>query len=487
MPRSTTAPPRVAYVMSRFPKLTETFVLYEMLALEATGVAVEIFPLLRHRTSVRHPEADRLVERARFAPFLSPRVLVANLAMLRRDPGRYLRVWWEVLSGTWGSANFFLGALGILPKSVFFAREMEKLGVQHVHAHFANHPAVAALIVHRLTGIPWSFTAHGSDLHVERRMLEAKVRAAAFVVTVSGYNRELIAAECGDDVRSRVHVVHCGVDAERFATRRTPRDDGRFRVTCVASLEPVKGHRFLVEACRLLRDRGVRFECELIGDGPLRRDIEARVRRARLDRCIWIRGRLPRPDVIRALRDTDAAVQASHPTPAGKREGIPVALMEAMASEVPVVASAVSGIPELVENGRTGILVPPGDPAALADALERLAGDARLRRRLGRAARAKVRREFDLHRSARRILDLVAAAGGFRTDRGGSPRGRPRPAAGVRPSLPEAGPARACREPATSDHVHDAEPSTIRRHGSGRGRTEHRGEIRSRRSFRPDE
>ena len=180
---------RVAYIMSRFPKITETFVFYEILTMDSMGIAVDVYPLLRERQPVAHPEVQAWVRRARFQPFISLPILRAHAHFLRRAPARYGKVLYEVLRQTWGSPNFFVGALGIFPKAVRFAFEMQARGTTHVHAHFATHPAVAALIVHRLTGIPFSFTAHGSDLHVDRRMLDIKVAASAFAVTVSTYNK----------------------------------------------------------------------------------------------------------------------------------------------------------------------------------------------------------------------------------------------------------------------------------------------------------
>jgi glycosyltransferase involved in cell wall biosynthesis len=285
---------------------------------------------------------------------------------------------------------------------------MREAGVTHVHAHFATHPALAAFIVHRLTGIPFSFTAHGSDLHVDRRMLDAKVEAARFAVAVSEFNREVIVRECGEHVRDKVHVVHCGVDPDVFAppARAARPADHPFRVVCVASFEEVKGHKYLVEALRLLHDDGVDLECHLVGDGPLRGDIEARVTTARLGGVVVFHGGLPRPGVVRLLGEADAAVLASHPTREGKREGIPVALMEAMACGVPVVATSISGIPELVRHEESGILVPSGDVTALARALGRLARDADLRSRLGEAGRAWVRSRFNLERNTRQLLEL---------------------------------------------------------------------------------
>jgi glycosyltransferase involved in cell wall biosynthesis len=407
-----TAPLRVAYVMSRFPKITETFVLYEMVALERMGAAVELFPLVHEHGGPRHPEARTLEERAHYLPFLSWRIVAANLARLRASPRKYLALWWEVLSGTWGSANFLLGAIAILPKTVLMANRLQQLGVSHVHAHFASHPALAALVLHRMTGIPFSFTAHGSDLHVERRMLRAKVRASAFAVTVSAYNRDLMMEECGGEAGDKILVIHCGTDSASAFSRKEPRraDDGVFHIACVASLEEVKGHRFLLDACCLLKERGLRFRCDLVGEGPLRANIVRRVADLGLQDRVRLHGALPRPEVARVLADADAAVLASYPTRSGKREGIPVALMEAMAIGLPVVASGLSGIPELVEHERTGLLVAPGDPWALAEALACLARDATLRTRLGEAARAKVAEEFEIRRNARALFEATLAA-----------------------------------------------------------------------------
>jgi glycosyltransferase involved in cell wall biosynthesis len=401
--------------MSWFPKITETFVLYEMKALEELGARVEVFPLHRQPRGPRHPEAAAYENRAHFTSVASWDVVRANARCLARDPGLYARTWWEMLSGTWGSMKFFFGALAYFPKCVAFAERIEALGVDHVHAHFASHPALAALVVHRLTGVPYSFTAHGSDLHVDRTMLGAKVASAAFVVAISRYNLEVIVQECGEHAREKLVVIHCGTDPSVFdarseagADRRDGTDGGRsLRIACVASLEEVKGHRFLIEACRLLADRGVDVRLDLAGGGALRRDVEQHIAKLDLGDRVTVHGPLSRPDVGRLLAAADVAVLASHPTRSGRREGIPVALMEAMMSGLPVVASALSGIPELVEDGRTGFLVPSGDPRALAERLERLVGEPELRRRMGAAGRAKVAAEFDIHACAGLLLEEI--------------------------------------------------------------------------------
>jgi glycosyltransferase involved in cell wall biosynthesis len=396
--------PRVAYIMSRFPKLTETFILYEMLALEEQGIQVELYPLLRERTTVMHPEAVAMVERAHFQPFISWPIVRAQLRYLRRKPGAYLSTLWSLLRGTIGSLNFFVGALGIFPKTVYFAELMEAEGIQHVHAHFANHPAAAAFIIHRLAGIPYSFTAHGSDLHVDRHMLREKVAEAAFVVPISSYNRELIVEECGEQFRDKVVVIHCGVDTQVFQPV-VRASTGSLTILCTGTLHEVKGQTYLIEACRLLHERGVAFTCNFVGDGPDHQMLAEQIAKAGLSEHVHLLGRRTREEVAALLQAADVVVAPSVPTKEGKREGIPVVLMEAMGSGVPVVASGISGIPELVEHERSGLLTPPNDAQAIAAALERLQRDPVLRRSLGEAGREKVLRDFDLTTNAAALVE----------------------------------------------------------------------------------
>lgn len=397
---------RVAYLMSRFPKLTETFVLYEIAAVERTGVEVEIYPLLRQREAVSHAEAERLVERARFHPFLSWRILYANLYFLLWHPAVYVKTWWEVLSGTWGSWNFFFGGAAILPKCVRFAYEMQRQRIRHVHAHFASHPTVAALVIHRLTGIPFSFTAHGSDLHVDRRMLDQKIDSAAFVVAIAEFNKDLMIAKCGESVRDKVRVIHCGVDPTVFAQDTTRGRTVGARILCVASFYEVKGHRYLLQACRLLSQQGLQFECHLIGTGPLQRELEQRIAELDLQGRVILCGERTRSEIIEMLAQADLLVLASAPTESGQREGIPVALMEAMAAGLPVIASLTGGIPELIEDGETGFLVAPRDVTGLAQALETLINDPVLRERMGTRGRKRVLRDFNLERNATELAGL---------------------------------------------------------------------------------
>ena len=407
--------------MSRFPKLTETFVLFEMLAVERAGVAIELYPLLRERTTTMHPEAAPLVARARYLPFLSWSIVKSQLWFLRHRPRRYVGTIVAIVRGTWSSPNFLIGGLGILPKVAHAARMMRAQGIDHVHCHFANHPAMAGYIIHRLVGLPFSFTAHGSDLHVDRHMLCEKVAAARFVVAISEDNRRVIEATCSG-AAGRVEVIHCGVDTSVFQPADRPSDNDAvpaatreqqerpLEILAIGTLHEVKGQSVLVDSVQILQARGVAARARLVGDGADRSMLEGRIAAADLDGRVQLLGTRTRDQIVELLGSTDVLVAASVPTRAGKREGIPVVLMEAMASGVPVVASRLSGIPEIVHDGENGRLFPPGDPGALADVLSELARDLALRDRFGRAARETVLRDFDVDANAGRLIETIRAA-----------------------------------------------------------------------------
>ena len=420
---------RVGYILSRFPKLTETFILFEMIGVEKQGIDIELFPLLRVKESaihpegasiwkkllerlspangkiLMHPEAVRFVERAHYLPFFSWPIFKAQIHTLLRRPGKYFGALWALVRSNWGSSNYLAGALSIFPKTVLIAKWMEENSIDHVHAHFANHPAAAAFIIHQLTGIPYSFTAHGADLQVDQHMLIEKVRDAAFVVTISNYNQNFILEKCGEQYRDKVVVIHCGVDTQHFNPGDLSDKDGIFKILCIGTLYEVKGQTYLIEACQILKEKGIAFRCDLVGDGPFRQKLEQQVLEFGLKNEVIFHGQQTRQRISEMLNQANVLVVPSIPTSSGRREGIPVVLMEAMSSAVAVVASGISGIPELVEDGVGGILVPPRDPEALARALQSLSIDPKLGRRLGKAGRKKVLAEFDLEKNAAELTD----------------------------------------------------------------------------------
>ncbi len=398
---------RIAYIVSRFPKTTETFILYEVLELQSQGAKVTVHPLLPRGHELAHPGSADI-------PVVYPRawpMLAAQAYWLTRSPGRYARAWFRAVAGNWRSWKFSIRAPYVMLMAAWYARIFVSQHVDHVHAHWATFPALAAYLVNRLTDVPFSFTAHAHDLFVDTTMLSEKMEAADFVVTISEYNRKMMEAHSR---RTRIAVIGCGIDLEVFRvaprpTHETPQRNRPLRLITVASLQPQKGHRFALEALRGLIDAGVQASYDVVGDGEEGAAVAAQVDRLGLGRHVPLLGAQSRDRVVELLAGADVYLQPSVPLASGKQEGIPVAIMEAMAMQLPVVATRISGIPELVVDGRSGIVVPPGDVAALVSAITRLANDASLRQQLGVAASVEVRRKHDLPTNVRRLRELIVS------------------------------------------------------------------------------
>ena len=399
---------RVAYVVSRFPHVSETFIVRELNAVSASEeIDVELFSLFAPVDPTVHPSAERWVAGLHRG---GRRRALAGLAFwLRRRPVRTLSCVAAIVRAFRRRPALLARSLVAFAIGAGHAASIRRLRIEHVHAHFASYPALAAWTIWRLTGVGYSFTAHAHDIYVDRSFLARLLRDARFAVPISDYNRRLM--ERYDAAGTPLHVVHCGVDPDRYAyAPRTPPAAGPVRVLCVASLQEYKGHRFLLDA---LARGGVdldRVELDLVGRGELRGELEARAARLGLGDRVRFHGGLTEPEVAALLARADVFVLPSIVVRrTGFMEGIPVSLMEAMAVGVPVVTTRISGIPELVRDGVTGLLVEPEDPAALAAAICRVIGEGEaLGPRLD-AARALVEAQFDLRASGLAMGSLIAA------------------------------------------------------------------------------
>jgi glycosyltransferase involved in cell wall biosynthesis len=421
---------KLAYVLGTFPALTETFILGEIEALRAVGHEPALFALRRPRGQVDRTQGADLVARTRYGESW-PRgeLWRANRAALRRAPGRYLRTLAAVVAGTALNPVYCLKSLGIFPVAVAFAEQMRELGIEHVHAHWANYPATAAYVVARLLDIPYSFTAHVYDATLIRSLLREKVRRAAFVVTCNEWIRRRIASLVPES-GAKVMINYHGATLDRFVPNGHGAPRRRPQIVSCGSLYPRKGFQVLLEACRALRDRGVEFDCTIIGEGPLRPRLERFIARHALGDLVRLAGGLPQGEVIDHYRRADLFVLpcvtdylgwdeiASDPIlllavgPAipfrPLTDGIPNVLVEAMAMKLPVVSTYVAGVPELVQDGHNGLLVPEKDAAALTDAIQRLLADAGLRRRLGERGRETVLRRFDRSKNIRELVNVFS-------------------------------------------------------------------------------
>lgn len=402
----------VAVVLSRFPSVTETFILREVMEMERQGQPVRLVPLLREEPPVVHDDARPWVERALYTPFISLPILRSNLVAALRQPGRYFGLLLRLVASSLTSPRFLLATVAYFPKSIHLAGLLDKEGICHVHAQFGSHPATAALVIASFSRASYSVTLHAHDLFMRnyRPFLETKLRRAAFVRVISHFNKRKVASLYPQIEPEKVHVVHVGIPTAEYAARDDDQSEPQSPATwllSVAALRHYKGLSVLVDACARLRDDGVSFRADVVGDGPMRAELERRIARAGLGRQLRLLGPLPQDKVSTLLRRRPIFVLPSVIARGGWMDGIPVALMEAMAAGAPVIASRLSGIPELVEDGRTGLLVEPGDADGLAAAISRLALDRRLAGRLGSQGREKVGAEFELESCTRQLLELM--------------------------------------------------------------------------------
>ncbi len=394
---------RVGYIVSRFPTDAETFILRELNAVDALPeMDLSLFSLYRPAEPFVHPAAERWT-RTPHRPS-AWRALTACAYWLVRRPLRVLSSAAAVVAGSVRRPATLARALVTLPLAAEHARRAAADGVEHLHAHFATYPALAAWLCHRLTDVPYSFTAHAHDIFVDTTFLARKIHDARFVVAISEYNRGVLSA-FGGDRDTPVHVVHCGIEPDAYRFRpRLPPAEGPVRALCVASLQEHKGHEVLLRA---LAGNGEleRVGLDLVG-GRDPRPLEALARELGLAERVRFLGGLPEHEVARLLDEADLFVLPSRVARDGQMEGIPVALMEAMASGLVVVASRLSGIPELVEDGRSGVLAEPGDPDSLRAALDRALSGGGIDPTAGREL---VEREFAVQRIATQLAELFRA------------------------------------------------------------------------------
>lgn len=427
---------RIAYVIPAWPPLTsQPFVVNEMVEVQDAGHALVVLPLYPGEAGgVQHGTFARLRPSSVLpAPLVDAGTVGLALRVLARHPWRVLRT----LAGAhraagrspWAHARL----LAVTPKALAAAHRLRALGVEHLHAHFAMQTADTAAIAGAVAGIPFSFTAHAYDIYSthprwRNATLGWKLRHAARAFTVSDYARDLLRAMLPAADRERVQTAYVGIPTELFRAEPPAPDDGTLRLVCVARFQEKKGLDTLIDACAVLRERGCRFTLRIFGDGPLRPALEAQIARHEIADLVLLGQPIPQEEVAKEMRACHLFVMPCRRDHNGDMDGIPTVFMEAMASGRPVVSCAVSGIPELVRDGETGVIVPPDDTLALADAIADLATAPERRAYLGRQGRALVERQHDQRRNARRVVALLVDDGST----GDPSAARPRPAASAR-------------------------------------------------------
>lgn len=405
-PRVRTA---IAVLMTHFPRIDETFILREINELERNGQPVVVVPIVRVFPRVIHEEAKPWMKRALFTPLLDFSILRSNLRAFFRTPLRYLQILLTIITHTMWRPRTLLRSVALFPKSIHLAHVLTAMGVRHAHAHFATHAATAAWIISSISDITYSFTVHGPDVFVHRLLLREKIEKATFVRCTSTFNKAFLSGLYPLRTQGKLEVIHTGVNPDVYvaASRAAARKRTAIQILSVAALTPTRGYPVLIDACARLIEAGFDIECNIVGDGRLRQVTEQWIARHGLDQRVRLLGALPQHEVARLMGEADIFVFPSIIAVDGQMDGIPISLMEAMAAGKPVVASAISGIPELVRNEVSGLLVDAAYPQRIEAAVRRLLEDPALRDRLGKAGRKTVQTRFDVRRTTQKLIAFL--------------------------------------------------------------------------------
>lgn len=385
----------IGYVVKVYPRFSETFVVTELLARESAGETLTVFALRPSQDPRFHPELARVAAPVHYLPRPSkPSLLWSVLREAEPSVGDGVaRALPDLLAA---EADEAIAAVALAQR----AREEE---LTHLHAHFANSAAVVARLASLITGIPYSFTAHAKDLFhesVDPVRLRALIADAAYVATVSAFNVSYLRVIAPAHV-DRIHLVPNAIEVERFVYRHPEQPEGPLRVAAVGRLVEKKGFGVLLEAFAALREAGIDAELTLAGGGELAGALSDRVRMLGLQNSVRMPGPLSQSEVTDLLRESDVFVAPCIIGSDGNADGLPTVLLEAMATGVPCISTTVTGIPEVVIDGETGLLCAPGDSAALATALRRVANGSIDLISLAQAARELIEHRHDSQHQAR--------------------------------------------------------------------------------------
>jgi colanic acid/amylovoran biosynthesis glycosyltransferase len=413
-------PLKIGYITSRFPHLTETFILTEILTLRELGCDVQVFssrpPVVAN--SLIYADAQLLASKMIYSPYLLSRSLwAAHKYFAGRTPKRYFQTILDLVKHNAPNPFSLAKAWLIFPKAVYFAKLAEEQALQHLHASFSSLPATAAWIMSRLTELPYSFAARAVDIfgatpQLKNAMLAEKLRAASFVVTIHEYGRRYLLDSYGQHYADKISVIHSSVDTKKLHPRsRDEEQEARqVRILSVGRLIEKKGIPYLIQACGYLAKKGYHFRCDIVGEGRTEGALRALIDREGLQDVVFLRRWMAQEKLVDLYDDVDIFVSPSVVAKNGDRDGIPVALMEALAMEKPAISTRVSGIPELIVEGETGLLVEQRDAVALAEAMERLILNPNLRASLGKRGRQRVMEQFERIKNGGRLLVLIRSS-----------------------------------------------------------------------------
>ncbi|MBU2541259.1 MAG: glycosyltransferase [Candidatus Omnitrophica bacterium] len=401
--------PKVAFIVSSFPRYSETFILRELAQLKKSGLNFIIYSIKTPKDEIIHEEAKGLIDITHYLPFISLKVIAINLFYFIRYPIRYITAFTVVFFGNIASPNFFLKTMIAWPKTIGFAWLTKKQKITHVHGQWATYPATIAFVISKVNRILFSFTGHAHDIYLDTTMLAEKMHYARFITTCTADNkRRLLDVVQNRNKRhfepKKIIINYHGIDISRLVPRKKIKEDGGiFRILSVGSLLECKGFKYLIDACKILKERGFSFKCTIAGGGKLEEELKAQVDSLNLKDNVEITGYVTQERLIPIYRQADVFVLSMVPE---IHWGIPNVLMEAIAAGASVICTMLPSLPELIKDGETGLIIPEKNSAMIADAIEKLYHDNKLREKLLVSAQRIVKEKFDVINNAAQLRNL---------------------------------------------------------------------------------
>jgi glycosyltransferase involved in cell wall biosynthesis len=403
-------------ILKGYPRISETFISNEIQLLEKLGFAIHLFSMRQPRENFTHDSVKQIRAAVDYLPETLvkplPRLIYHNFRLAAKNPAIYgaaLKTAYRRFLRTRKSATI----KHLLQAGYLVHRLLPDSRVTHLHAHFAHSPTSVAMFTSRLAGIPFSFTAHAKDIYTsDPRQIREKIGLARFVVTCTEYNRKHL-RELSDGYETSIHRNYHGIDIQLFSdnNERPTIPSEPYKILTIARLTAKKGLPTIYKALRILCDQGVSLHHTHIGGGEDRDKINTLINDLDLGSVTELLGTQPHQVVLAQYKHADLFVLGCEVAPNGDRDGIPNVLVESMAVGLPVVATHISGIPELVENEKTGLLVPPGQPDKLAESMLRMLTDGDLRNRVTAAGKQHVAREFDNRKLIQELAGVYAQEG----------------------------------------------------------------------------
>lgn len=394
---------KIAYIIGTFPYPTTTFIDREILEAIRQGLDLILISIRQPEPFKMKSDVANLAQNTRYLlPVSWIKFIWCNLFFLATKPGLYGSTLFYLITRKhkhiWSRVKTVLH----FAEGVWATWVLKEDGVDHIHAHFADRAATVALVVSRLLGKSYSLTAHANDIYVAPVLLNEKIKNAKFTTTCTSYNKTYLEKISGCDIE----LIYHGIDIGSFKDTTNREADQTPLILSVGQLKEKKGFHYLVEACRILKDKGYVFKCEIIGEGPYRSELEELIKNRGMQDSIELKGALPLEEVLaryqRAIIFVLACVVASN----NDRDGIPNVILEAMAHRVPVVSTSISGIPEVVQNNHNGLLVDPENPHMLSEALISLLESKKIRTEFGLNGQKTVMEQFDLEQNTRKLVEL---------------------------------------------------------------------------------